>query len=189
MIHKFNSTLAFSKFYLEHNYSFSGETVIDATVGNGNDTAWLLSQVGSSGEVIGFDIQEEAIQATRDRLHDHPNLTLIHDGHQNLLDYPYQELACVLYNLGYLPKGDKAISTQSDTTIESIRAASRLLKVGGVIMLIAYPGHPEGKKEAERLEEHLATYPQQEFQCWKVAFINQKNNPPILYCMEKRSSK
>ena len=189
MIEPFNSSLAFSKFYMDHNYDFLGETVIDATVGNGNDTAWLLEQVGSTGTVIGFDIQSQAIESTRQRLLDAQNLTLIQDGHQNLLAYPYRDLACVLYNLGYLPKGDKTIATHSESTIASIQAASQLLKKGGVIMIIAYPGHPAGKEESDALESHLATYPQREFQCWKFAFINQRNNPPILYCLEKRRAK
>jgi len=189
MIHPFNSSLAFSKFYLEHNYDFTGQTVIDATVGNGHDTAWLLEKVSPAGRVIGFDIQAQAIESTREKLKNFDNLELFQDGHQNLLAYPYDDLACVLYNLGYLPKGDKNIATRSETTIESIRAASQLLKVGGVIMIIAYPGHEEGRAEAQALESHLSTYPQREFQCWKVAFINQKNNPPILYCLEKRRVK
>lgn len=189
MIHNFNSTLAFSKFYMEHNYAFQGELAIDATVGNGNDTAWLLEQVGSSGSVVGFDIQEAAIRSTQDRLGSPENLTLILDGHENLAQYPYRDVACVLYNLGYLPKGNKAISTSSSTTLQSIRAASRLIKTGGVIMVIAYPGHKEGREEADQLETHLASYPQKEFQCWKVAFLNQKNNPPVLYCMEKRRTR
>jgi tRNA A58 N-methylase Trm61 len=188
MIHKFNSALAFSKFYLDQNYDFQGQSVIDATVGNGHDTQWLLEKVGDSGRVFGFDIQEKALETAGVRLKDHRNLDLILDGHENLSNYSFGEVACVLYNLGYLPRGDKTMTTKPDTTIASIQAASRLLKVGGVIMIIAYPGHGQGREEAQALESHLASYSQQTFQSWKLAFLNQKNNPPILYCLEKRRS-
>lgn len=46
----------------------SGDTVIDATVGNGNDTVVLAKAVGSMGKVYGFDIQEEAIDKTKEKL-------------------------------------------------------------------------------------------------------------------------
>ena len=38
-----------------------GDTVIDATVGNGHDTIILAHLVGDQGKVFGFDIQEQAI--------------------------------------------------------------------------------------------------------------------------------
>ncbi len=186
MKHEFNSAMAFSKFYLQQNYSFEGEAVIDATVGNGHDTEWLLEAVGPEGHVTGFDIQAEALESTRNRLGNFENLALQLDGHENLMQYGFQEIACVLYNLGYLPRGDKSISTQGTTTIQSIQAASELLKVGGVIMMIAYPGHNAGKAECEGVESHLATYDQRRFQTWKFTFLNQKNNPPVMYCLEKR---
>ena len=45
-----------------------GDTVVDATCGNGGDTEFLAGLVGSEGLVIGFDIQPEAIARTRERL-------------------------------------------------------------------------------------------------------------------------
>ena len=35
-----------------------GDTVIDATMGNGHDTAMLAELVGESGHVIAFDVQD-----------------------------------------------------------------------------------------------------------------------------------
>ena len=34
-----------------------GDTVVDATCGNGHDTKWLAQAVGPSGRVFAFDIQ------------------------------------------------------------------------------------------------------------------------------------
>ena len=36
-----------------------GDTVVDATCGNGGDTLWLARAVGPSGRVLAFDIQVE----------------------------------------------------------------------------------------------------------------------------------
>ena len=41
---------------------------IDATCGNGGDTAFLCRLAGPEGRVLGFDIQPEAIASTRARL-------------------------------------------------------------------------------------------------------------------------
>ena len=41
---------------------------IDATCGNGGDTAFLCRLVGKEGRVLGFDIQPEAIASTRQNL-------------------------------------------------------------------------------------------------------------------------
>ena len=41
-----------------------GDIAIDATIGNGHDTVFLVEQVGSSGRVFGFDIQQSAIDTT-----------------------------------------------------------------------------------------------------------------------------
>ena len=48
-----------------------GDTVVDATAGNGHDTVFLARLAGPSGQVHAFDVQEEAIRATRE-------LSLIH---------------------------------------------------------------------------------------------------------------
>ena len=42
-----------------------GDIAIDATVGNGHDTLFLVEQVSPSGKVFGFDIQQAAIDSTR----------------------------------------------------------------------------------------------------------------------------
>lgn len=47
-----------------------GDTVVDATLGNGHDTLMLCELVGETGRVIGFDIQPDAVERTRERLAD-----------------------------------------------------------------------------------------------------------------------
>ena len=38
-----------------------GDTVVDATCGNGHDTKWLAQAVGPSGRVFAFDIQVRSL--------------------------------------------------------------------------------------------------------------------------------
>ena len=45
-----------------------GDSIIDATAGNGHDTCFLAEQVGVSGQVIAIDIQASAIEATRQKI-------------------------------------------------------------------------------------------------------------------------
>ena len=42
-----------------------GDTVVDATLGNGHDTLMLCELVGETGRVIGFDIQPDAVERDR----------------------------------------------------------------------------------------------------------------------------
>ena len=45
-----------------------GDFCIDATMGNGNDTLLLSQLCGKSGKVLAFDIQEQALAATQEKL-------------------------------------------------------------------------------------------------------------------------
>ncbi len=65
-----------------------GETVVDATIGNGHDALFLAKLVGDNGLLIGFDIQEKAVESTHARLLQHgikPESFQLHlCGHENL---------------------------------------------------------------------------------------------------------
>ena len=45
-----------------------GDICIDATMGNGNDTALLSQLAGKRGRVLAFDIQKQALEHTEERL-------------------------------------------------------------------------------------------------------------------------
>ena len=45
-----------------------GDTVIDATMGNGGDTEMLCRLVGEQGHVYAFDVQRQAVEHTAERL-------------------------------------------------------------------------------------------------------------------------
>ena len=136
----------------------SGDIVIDATVGNGNDTLFLAEKVGSSGKVYGFDIQLKAINNTTSLLEKQKlkeQVVLIQDGHENMLKYVTVPVKAVMFNLGYLPQSEHNIITLPETTIRALEQAVQLLLPGGVITVIVYPGHAGGKREKEEVIKFL----------------------------------
>lgn len=165
-----------------------GYKVLDCTVGNGNDTFKLAELVGSSGKVYGFDIQDTALENTSDKLKKFnllERVTLIKDSHENISQYIDEGLDLIIYNLGYLPKGDKSIKTSDKSTVRSLKQALNLIKPNGLILITAYTGHEGGMDEKDSVEALLASLNQKEFNVLKYEFINQINNPPILYALEK----
>ncbi|SEQ46747.1 hypothetical protein SAMN05421693_13412 [Ectothiorhodospira magna] len=140
-----------------------GDRVVDATAGNGHDTLFLARTVGEQGHVWAFDIQSEALTATRERLAGEgvaKRVTLVHDGHQHLRnhlpDTAEGKIKAVMFNLGYLPGGDHALVTRPDTTLRALDAAMTLLAPDGIISLMIYRGHPGGWEEFEAIESWLA---------------------------------
>jgi predicted methyltransferase len=135
-----------------------GAIAIDATVGNGYDTLFLLQQVAPEGKVYGFDIQGSALESTRGRIKDsvlRNCLTLFHHSHarmEEVLPKPYHGLInAVMFNLGYLPGSDKSVITQAESTLTALAVASRLLSPQGIITVAAYPGHTGGAYETEQV--------------------------------------
>lgn len=170
-------------------FVFEGMVAVDCTVGNGHDTLFLAKEAGVNGKVYGFDVQQSAIAATNKRLSEHDDIApadLFHTGHENLEENVNEGVDIVVYNLGYLPRHDKSITTMTKTTLESVKQAMRIIKPGGVVSVIAYPGHDEGANELAGLTAFLKDVDQTEFDILRSEFINQKNRPPILFLIEKR---
>lgn len=167
-----------------------GETVIDATCGNGNDTLFLSRLVGDGGRVIGFDIQKEAIDATSKLLnkHDRTNMTLVHDSHAHMYKYVSSQatIGGAIFNLGYLPRSNKKVITKPDSTIEAIDKILPLLKAKGMIVLVVYHGHDGGKDEKQEVLKHIIELDQKHFSVLRYGFINQKNNPPFILAIQKK---
>ena len=166
-----------------------GDVVIDATMGNGYDTVYLGNLVGDSGKVYAFDVQEEAIKSTIKKV-ERDDMTsrveLILDGHENLDTYVKEEVACVVFNLGYLPRAKHIIITKPDTTLEAIKKSLKLLKPNGIISIAAYIGHEGGLEEKNYICEYLNSLDQSEFNVLHMQFTNQINNPPQLILVEKK---
>ncbi|MDD5274007.1 MAG: class I SAM-dependent methyltransferase [Methylovulum sp.] len=166
-----------------------GDTAIDATAGNGHDSAFLLAQVGLSGHVYGFDIQAAAIAATRQKLATADNVTLVQDSHAQLAQHirpchTHNIMAC-MFNLGYLPGGDKRVITQAASTLAALTAASELLAVGGLLTVLAYPGHPDGDQETLQVAQWCGQLAPERFNC--RVFASDADNPaaPRLWVLGK----
>lgn len=157
---------------------------IDMTVGNGNDTLFLAS---ISNHVYGFDIQTQALEITTDKLKNHnvDNVSLFLDSHENIDHYNLENIKGIIFNLGYLPKGNKEITTKVSSTIMAFYKALTLLKKDGICVFVIYPGHFEGQKESQKLMQLATQLPQKEYQVLHYEFFNQKNNPPYLIAIKK----
>lgn len=138
-----------------------GDTVVDATVGNGHDTAFLADLVGPTGRVIGFDVQAIAVAAVRLRMRHAANVTLIAAGHERLADHVPADVPLVgaMFNLGYLPGSNKHIATAAESTLAALHAVLDRLKVGGRVTLVLYTGHPGGAVEAAAVKAAVADLP------------------------------
>ena len=135
-----------------------GETVIDATAGNGHDTLFLAGLVGEGGRVVAFDVQEAAIASTRRRLAEAGVLERVEPwtgSHARMAERVEPGIAAVMFNLGYLPGGDHGLITRTDETLRALEAAVALLRPGGVVTVVCYPGHEGGDKEAAAVREWI----------------------------------
>ncbi|QBP18711.1 class I SAM-dependent methyltransferase [Acetilactobacillus jinshanensis] len=166
-----------------------GDNVIDATMGNGNDTAFLAKLVGDHGNVYAFDIQDQALQKTKQRLIKSnltKSVTLYHTGHQHILDtIGMTSISAAIFNLGYLPGGNKKIITRPTTTLSAIKQCLMILQKGGMIVLVLYYGHPGGKPEKNDVLQFASKLNQKQYTVLKYQFINQVNDPPILVAIQK----
>ncbi|EOD01090.1 tRNA (mnm(5)s(2)U34)-methyltransferase [Caldisalinibacter kiritimatiensis] len=163
--------------------------VLDATVGNGNDTAFLAKLVGDNGKVYGFDIQKIAIKKAKEKLKSLDLLNrvvLINDGHENIDKYITEKIDLVVFNLGYLPGGDHSIITKPETTIEATKKALKMLNSKGLIIIVVYSGHKGGMEEKNDIAKFVKELNQTKYTVIKLDFMNQINNPPSLICIEKK---
>lgn len=165
-----------------------GGVAVDFTMGNGHDTLWLSRAVGEQGKVYAFDVQRQALDSTRALLeaeHAPQNYTLILDSHHNCEKYVKEPICVGMFNLGWLPGGDKSITTLRETTLPAVQAAVRLLDTDGGILLAVYPGHEEGRAEGELITEFLSTLDRRKICCSKFQIVNSPTSP-FFFLIEKK---
>ncbi|MDU2065560.1 MAG: class I SAM-dependent methyltransferase [Sporomusaceae bacterium] len=164
--------------------------LVDATCGNGWDTLYLAQHSPDTAKIYAFDIQAQAVSATKERLIaaglDH-KVTILLDSHERIDQY-VRSIDIALFNLGYLPKGGHELTTKAATTLQAVERILPLLQPGGMIALVAYPGHEEGQNEAIALKEFLSSLPQTDYYTGIWQMLNQIHQPPLLYLVEKTRS-
>lgn len=164
-----------------------GDIVIDATCGNGHDTLYLssLALPTGSGKVYALDKQPEALKNTRSLLEKQLPQEMIKrvvfiEGCHSQFPEDVSSAKLVVYNLGYLPGGDKTKTTETSSTIRSLQLAEQLLIPGGVISLMCYPGHPEGLKEETALLQHVSGLSRFMWNCCHHRWVNRQQGPSLL---------
>lgn len=168
-----------------------GDIAIDATVGNGHDTLWLAELVGDNGLVIGCDIQEAAITATRQRLETASlvsRVQLLFEDHSRLGEViapeQWSRVAAVMFNLGYLPSSDKTVTTLPETTLAALAAVSSELPNGALMTVVAYPGHPGGTEERDAVQHWAAALNPDHWRTQQWRALNRKRPAPELFVIK-----
>lgn len=178
-----------------------GDLAVDLTAGNGRDTLFLVEQVGCQGLVLAFDIQPQALDNTAALLKQagieatfhqgrrppeaQDGVVLIADGHEQLEDYLPRTLRGIIANLGYLPGGDKEVTTCAATSLRAVEAGLANLKPGGRLVVVVYVGHPGGRDEGERLESLLRRLPPADWETLKFQLCNHQLAPYLLVAEKK----
>lgn len=166
-----------------------GAFCIDATAGRGNDTEALCRLVGNEGRVLAFDIQQEAVRATQDRLAKAGlEAQVIEASHTEMAQYAAPgTVDAIVFNLGYLPRADHHVATQPETTVAAIDVGLTLLRVGGIMTVCVYHGGDTGFAERDAVLAHLAALDNRRFTVLVSTFSNRPNHPPIAVLVIKES--
>lgn len=125
---------------------------VDMTLGNGNDSL-LLCRLAK--KVYGFDINEEAIVSSKQRLKDYNNIIYINDNHINIDKYINERIKLAIFNLGYLPHSDSSITTKPEDTLLAFKKVFDLLVDNGYIIITFYFGQDNGKDEYYLLDKYI----------------------------------
>ena len=167
-----------------------GDTVVDATMGNGHDTQMLCETVGPEGRVWAFDVQAQAVEETRNRLRAQGldgRAELILSGHEHMAEYVKGPVKAVMFNLGWMPGGDHAVTTRWETTRTAVESALDLLAPMGVLVICAYPGHAEGEREKQELTAFLGGLDNRRYNVLHQRFLNAGPGAPECFVIQKQN--
>ncbi len=157
---------------------------IDMTCGNGHDTL-VLAELVPTGWVIGIDLQKAAIEATRARCAPHAaRVHLVQGCHSELGKLPLalgKRARLIVYNLGYLPGGDKNVTTRAEKTVQSLEAALGQLASDGAISVMCYPGHEEGLREEAAVLAWARALPSSIVEVTYHQWVNRPRSPSWLW--------
>ena len=64
-----------------------GKLYIDGTLGGGGYSELILKKISPNGRLISFDVDIDAINASKERLKDYENLTIVNDSYTNIKKY------------------------------------------------------------------------------------------------------
>ena len=165
-----------------------GDQAVDATCGNGGDTQLLAELVGTTGRVWALDIQQAAIGQTARRLADAglaERVELIGAGHETLTCHVPGGISLVVFNLGYLPGGDRGIITRPETTTTALGMSLECLKPGGILAVTIYPGHNGGERERHSVDSWATRLDARAFHVWRMGQVNVPPEAPYFMLIQK----
>ena len=159
------------------------DLAVDGTMGNGHDTLFLAQR---AGKVVAFDIQEQALNTTAEKLEKAglTNAQLALKGHESL-DQFVDQCKAAIFNLGYLPSADKSVITLPETTLQAIKKVLDRLVVGGRLAIMIYYGHEGGAVEKDAVLDFVSQLDQTVFTAMLYKPLNQVNTPPFLVMIER----
>lgn len=161
-----------------------GDVVVDATAGNGYDTVFLAEMVGVTGRVLAYDVQEAAIRSATGRVTAAgyaERVRFFHKSHTHLEDHLSPgSAAAIVFNLGYLPGADHAATTTADETLSALTKSLKVLKSGGVLAIVCYPGHSAGAVEAAAVEQWMVSLTPQKWRVAKYSALGTLRPAPFL---------
>lgn len=163
------------------NFVINKNVAIDATLGNGYDTDFLSLKFN---KVFSFEIQKISCDSYKEKSRD--NVKIINDSHHLFDNYIKEEVDCIMYNLGFLPGGNKEITTKHETTLKSINDGLKLLKSGGIMTICIYKGHTEGKREESCIIDFVKSLPKNTYGVMCHSYINRTETAPLLLVIEKK---
>ena len=166
-----------------------GDLAIDATTGNGHDTLFLADCVGAAGKVLAFDVQAAALASARARLEAASlaeRVDFFLESHAAMGRHAAAgSVAVVMFNLGYLPGENHDLTTESNETLTALAVAVDLLKPGGVLSVVCYPGHPAGAAEAVAVESWMAALATHGWRIAKYGAVGTRRPAPFLLLAAK----
>lgn len=168
-----------------------GGFALDATAGNGRDTALLCRLVGPAGRVLALDIQQRAVDATNARLAAEGLAGVgraVLDSHANLVRYAAPGTAdAVVFNLGYLPGASHRLFTVPQVSVPALGTALGLLRPGGILTVCAYSGGAQGTAERDAVLAWADGLDRARFAVKQQRFEERAGHPPVALCLRRRA--
>jgi predicted methyltransferase len=187
MVNNLRGAVALSHFFLRERVQ-PGDRVVDATCGNGRDTLLLAQLVGPAGRVWAFDVQACALAEARALLATAGCLgqtELMAVGHQRLAEFVAEPLRAAVFNLGYMPGGNREVATVAQSTVAALEQVAKLLLPGGIIVVCIYTGHSGGPEEGAAVAGWGEALPPEQFNVWRSSQVNRPATAPFLILIEK----
>lgn len=167
-----------------------GAHVVDAPWVMATTPASWQSWWGRADRSSPLTCQADAVERTRQLLESKglmERCVLYCLGHEHMQEVVHEPLDAVMFNLGWLPGGDKSITTHWKTTRQAVDAALHLLRSEGLLTLCAYPGHPAGDEERACLTAYFASLRPQAFNVLHQKFLNAGPGAPECFLVQKQA--